>query len=104
MAFGPLTGAGFNPARAFGPALVSGEFGGAGTFLLVYVLGPIVGALLAGFGYTALVLAPRDRRMERRVDKLERSPVDAAAEDAAELGIDEDRRRADRPPAARRRP
>ena len=28
--------------------------------------------------------------MERPVDKLERSPVDAVAEEAAELGIDED--------------
>lgn len=48
MAVAPLTGAGLNPARSFGPALVSGEFGGLGTFLFVYVLGPIAGGLLAG--------------------------------------------------------
>src|SRR4051812_6820388 len=59
MTFGALTGGGFNPARAFGPAIVSGEFGGAGTFILVYVIGPIVGAFLAGIGYTALVLRPQ---------------------------------------------
>ena len=41
MVIGPLTGAGFNPARAFGPALVSGEWGGAGDFLLAYVAGPL---------------------------------------------------------------
>ena len=41
-----MTGAGFNPARAFGPLLVSGNLGdNFGTFLFVYTLGPIVGAL-----------------------------------------------------------
>ena len=49
--FGPLTGAGINPARAFGPALVGHHFGGAGKFLLVYVLAPILGALMASFVY-----------------------------------------------------
>lgn len=47
ICIGPLTGAGLNPARSFGPGLISGEFGGFGTFLFAYVLGPIVGALLA---------------------------------------------------------
>jgi len=46
MVFGPLTGAGFNPARSFGAAVV-GDFGGGGEFLLVYVVAPILGALLA---------------------------------------------------------
>ena len=37
MIFGPVSGAGLNPARAFGPALV-GEFGeGAGTWILIWV-------------------------------------------------------------------
>lgn len=48
FATAPLTGAGLNPARSFGPALISGEWGGFGTFLFVYVLGPIIGGLLAG--------------------------------------------------------
>ena len=61
MAIGPLTGAGLNPARSFGPALVGDAFGGFGTFLFIYVLGPLVGALLAGIGYRAIVLGPQDR-------------------------------------------
>ena len=41
---GPLTGAGFNPARSLGPALASVYLSN----LYVYVVGPVVGALLAG--------------------------------------------------------
>jgi MIP family channel proteins len=43
MVGGPLTGGAFNPARWFGPALVSNEWGG----VWPYLLGPIVGSLLA---------------------------------------------------------
>jgi glycerol uptake facilitator protein len=58
MVFGPLTGAGFNPARSFGPALVGHDFDGAGKFLLVYVVGPLVGALVAAFLYGVLIETP----------------------------------------------
>lgn len=43
LAIGPFTGAALNPARGFGPALVSGEWGGLATWLI----GPLVGGLLA---------------------------------------------------------
>jgi glycerol uptake facilitator protein len=43
MVGGPLTGACFNPARWFGAALVSNEWGGTWP----YLLGPLVGALVA---------------------------------------------------------
>ena len=58
MVLAPLTGAGFNPARSFGPAIVSGEWGGAGNFLLVYTVAPVLGALVAGFLYFNLAIAP----------------------------------------------
>jgi glycerol uptake facilitator-like aquaporin len=58
MVLAPLTGAGFNPARSFGPAIVSGEWGGGGDFLIVYVVGPVLGALIAGFLYYSLFITP----------------------------------------------
>jgi MIP family channel proteins len=43
MVGGPLSGGSYNPARWFGPALVGNEWGG----VWPYLLGPIVGSLLA---------------------------------------------------------
>jgi MIP family channel proteins len=63
MCIAPLTGAGLNPARAFGPA-VFGGFGPAGDWLLAFVVGPVVGAVLAAQLYTALVIARQPRTVD----------------------------------------
>ena len=57
MIFGPLTGGSFNPARWFGPALIGDGIDGSD--LLVYVLGPIVGALLAFAVYRFVIAGPQ---------------------------------------------
>ena len=58
LVLAPLTGAAFNPARAFGPSLVAGAFGEGVDFLLAYVLAPILGGLAAAFAYVTLFIAP----------------------------------------------
>lgn len=61
---GPLTGAAMNPARAFGPALVSGQWLGH----VVYWVGPIAGAILAALLWQYVLLprtpAPRRRKTD----------------------------------------
>jgi MIP family channel proteins len=47
---GPISGASMNPARSFGPALVSGAF----AHHWVYWAGPCVGALLGALSYEGL--------------------------------------------------
>ena len=49
---GPLTGAAMNPARAFGPELVSGHWPNA----WIYYVGPALGGLIAALGYEYLFL------------------------------------------------
>ena len=55
MIFGPLTGGSFNPARWFGPALIGDEFGGTWP----YLIGPLVGALLAALMYRFVIAGPQ---------------------------------------------
>jgi MIP family channel proteins len=69
LVMAPVTGAAINPARAFGPLLV-GDFGGFDMFLVTYVVGPIVGALLAAVAHTEIVLKPQERVEKRPIDTL----------------------------------
>lgn len=56
MALGPATGASLNPARTFGPYVGDSIFGGPNLWkdFPIYVVGPVVGALVAAFVYTYL--------------------------------------------------
>jgi aquaporin Z len=60
---GPLTGAAMNPARAFGPAVVSGEWVGH----IAYWVGPIAGALLAALLWEYFLL-PKGPHRRRKTD------------------------------------
>jgi glycerol uptake facilitator protein len=66
MTLGPVSGAGLNPARWFGPAVVGDEWGR----WLIYIVGPLVGAVAAGFAYDYLVIRPADRVARRPIDTL----------------------------------
>lgn len=55
MVIGTVSGGSLNPARTFGPDLVNLIFAGSDalwtTFPLIYILGPVLGAVLAAFVY-----------------------------------------------------
>ena len=55
---GPLTGAAVNPARAFGPALVSGQW----VAHIAYWVGPILGGIVAALVWEHFLLPPEARR------------------------------------------
>jgi MIP family channel proteins len=58
MLMGPLTGGSFNPARWFGPALIGDQID-LGPDLLIYVLGPLVGAIVAFAVYRFVIAGPQ---------------------------------------------
>ena len=81
MVIGPITGASLNPARAFGPELVSAIGDGAthwNQLIPVYVLPGLVGAALAAFIYDFLAeprkVARPIREAVTRPDPTPRAP------------------------------
>jgi MIP family channel proteins len=79
MCFGPLTGAGFNPARSFGPNIVAGSTDWS-QLIVSFTIGPIIGALLAAFAYTAIVLREQERLFGGRLVDADVPPGRAAGE------------------------
>jgi aquaporin Z len=60
---GPLTGAAMNPARAFGPELVQGDW----TNAWVWYVGPLIGGALAALAYQVLYLGSPPEPVRREV-------------------------------------
>lgn len=53
---GPVSGAAMNPARWFGPALVSGNWDNA----WLYIVGPLAGGAIAAIIYVVVILKPKN--------------------------------------------
>lgn len=60
LALGPISGGSFNPAVSLGPRLVATLVGKEAVWgdMLIYIIGPLAGALLAAFLYD-FVAQPR---------------------------------------------
>jgi glycerol uptake facilitator protein len=67
LLIGPVTGGSLNPARTFGPLLATTLWGGDTNWgdLAVYIIGPVVGGLLAGLAYD-FVARPREAELAER--------------------------------------
>ncbi|KAG0452798.1 hypothetical protein HPP92_025462 [Vanilla planifolia] len=61
---GPVSGASMNPARSIAPALVMNNYKG----IWVYIMGPVVGALVGGFAYNLV------RHTERPLQEIVKTP------------------------------
>lgn len=68
---GALTGAAFNPARALGPMIVTGNLNDA----WLYVAAPIVGAIVAALVHTGLTRLARQQTTAAEPGRPARTPA-----------------------------
>src|SRR5712675_979865 len=69
---GPLTGAPFNPARALGPMVATGNFNDA----WLYLTAPVVGAIVAAILHAGLTRLVQERLAEARPDRAAQTPAE----------------------------
>jgi len=69
---GALTGAAFNPARALGPMVATGNFSDA----WLYLTAPIAGAIVAAILHTGLVRLIQERTAATELDRSARTPAE----------------------------
>jgi MIP family channel proteins len=69
---GALTGAAFNPARALGPMVATGNFSDA----WLYVTAPIVGAIVAAILHTGLTRLAQERIAASGPDRAAQTPAE----------------------------
>jgi MIP family channel proteins len=69
---GALTGAAFNPARALGPMVATGNSRDA----WLYLTAPIVGAIVAAILHTGLVRLIQERTAANELDRSARTPAE----------------------------
>src|SRR5207244_5389961 len=69
---GALTGAPFNPARALGPMVATGNFSDA----WLYLTAPIVGAIVAAILHTGLARLARERMASAGPRTAARTPAE----------------------------
>jgi MIP family channel proteins len=69
---GPLTGAAFNPARALGPMIATGNFNDA----WLYLTAPIVGAIVAAIVHMGLVRLAQERMATAKSASAAQTPAE----------------------------
>jgi glycerol uptake facilitator-like aquaporin len=69
---GPLTGAAFNPARALGPMVATGNF----TDAWLYVTAPIVGAIVAAIVHMGLARLAQERMAAAKSGSAAQTPAE----------------------------
>lgn len=81
-----FTGTSVNPARSFGPAFVKAIFGDAKALsqVWVFIVAPLIGALLAGLVYMALTTQKKDKAVQACVDGKADETDEKVKEDVSE--------------------
>lgn len=81
---GDVSGGGINPARVFGPSIITGDLGND---IFIFIVGPVFGSLLAAFLYRE-VFIEKKKKFGADGDEEEEENSSSEGEEEDQLGAD----------------
>lgn len=95
LTIGNISGGGINPARVFGPSVITGDLGND---IFIFIGGPMLGSLFAAFLYREVFIEKKKKTVEEQMsdsgdeedDQLQGDIEEVPAEEEEEAKSDED--------------
>lgn len=84
LTIGNVSGGGMNPARAFGPSLITGNLGND---IFIFIGGPMAGSLIAAFMYKEVFI---EKKKKKKEDLEDEDAIEEEEEDDDALAGDQD--------------
>lgn len=87
LTIGNVSGGGINPARVFGPSVITGDLGND---IFIFIVGPMMGSLIAAFLYKEVFIEKKKKTVEQHLSDSDGEEEDQLKADIEEVDHEEE--------------